>query len=626
MSDIYTNLSWLPKPPDDISLQLGKKTDLSGSDLRRLASYRLDSNQLTKLAKTLAMHQEKKADLSPLSSMTIGIVSNATTQMIAPCITGTALRYGLALDVIETEFNQVAQEVFSKESAFTGRKLDAVLVAIDYHGLPLTPTPGDAESANKTLTACMDYLKIVTRQLHQKTGAPIILQNIVPPLEHFFGSFEERLPGTTQWLIRKINHGLDDLASGEVSILDMAGLASAVGLEAWHDITLWNMAKVPFSQKFAPIYAEYICRILAAKRGKSRRCLILDLDNTMWGGIIGDDGMEGILIGNGDPTGEAHLAIQHMALALRNRGVVLAVCSKNEDNVARQPFREHPDMAVKEEHIAVFQANWSDKASNIKAIAQTLSLGLESMVLLDDNPAERIQVRRELPEVAVPELPEDPALFGRTLLAAGYFEAIGFSQEDQQRADFYQKNAQRAVLFEQSSDLEGYLKSLVMEIIFRPFDENGRSRIAQLVSKSNQFNLTTKRYSEIEIKSLEENPSVFTLQIRLTDTLGDNGMISVVICNKHRDYWEIDTWLMSCRVLGRCVEEAVLQEIILNAKKAGAKKLIGHYIPTARNMIVKDHYAKLGFTKTESHDDGSETWELDIAEVARPAIPMTVKR
>jgi FkbH-like protein len=303
--------------------------------------------------------------------------------------------------------------------------------------------------------------------------------------------------------------------------------------------------------------------------------------------------------------------LQKIALELRGRGVVLAVSSKNEDATARKPFREHPDMLLNEDHIAVFLANWSDKASNIRLIAATLSLGLDSMVFLDDNPAERLQVRRELPEVAVPELPTDPALYARTLVAAGYFEAIAFSDEDRQRATFYQDNARRAQVLNRSSDMNAYLHSLDMEMTLAPFNSAGRARITQLISKSNQFNLTTKRYDEIQVEQLERDPSVFTRQIRLKDALGDNGMVSVIVCMKAADVWEIDTWLMSCRVLGRRVEEAVLHDLVTHAGEAGATRLVGRYIPSGRNVIVKDHYMKLGFQQV-SEIDNIETWELDI--------------
>ena len=253
-----------------------------------------------------------------------------------------------------------------------------------------------------------------------------------------------------------------------------------------------------------------------------------------------------------------------------------------------------------------------------------LSLGLESMVFLDDNPAERMLVRKELPEVAIPELPKDPALFARTLIAAGYFEAITFSDEDRKRASFYQDNAKRAQILNQSSDMDTYLKSLDMEITLTPFDATGRARIAQLISKSNQFNLTTKRYSELDVKEIEDNNGYFARQIRLKDVLGDNGMISVIICKREPNAWEIDTWLMSCRVLGRRVEEAALSDMADHAKKSGAKKLVGVYSPTARNIIVKDHYKKLGFIKT-SGDSEVETWELDLNLYQSPELPMKFK-
>ncbi len=619
---LYEDLSWLPAPPEDFASQLAKVD--TGAQLRALANHALNSTQLNRLTKKLLALQSNSIDISPLVPFRLGVISNTTTKLITPALIGTALRSGIALAVVEAEYNQVAQEAYAEHSVFSGHMLDAVLVGIDYRGLPLIPTPGDRAAAEKNVADCISYIKTIADKIQSRASAPIILQNIAPSLESFSGSFEGRLPGTLAWLITRINLHLDELASPDLVILDIASLSANVGLENWHDATLWNMAKLPFAQNYVPIYSDYVCRIIAARRGKSRRCLILDLDNTLWGGVIGDDGIEGILIGNGDATGEAYLYVQQVALGLRERGVVLAVSSKNLDAVARQPFQEHPDMLLREEHIAVFNANWSDKASNIRAIAETLSLGLESMVFMDDNPAERLQVRTEIPEVAVPELPSDPALYGRTLLAAGYFESIAFSDEDSKRAAFYQHNAQRAAL-RNHSDLGGYLRSLNMEITFSAFNSTGRVRITQLISKSNQFNLTTKRYGELDVQQLENDKQIFTRQIRLTDTFGDNGMISVIVCRITREKWEIDTWLMSCRVLGRCVEEAVLQEIIRNAKQAGATQLIGTYIPTTRNALVKEHYKKLGFTKIAENERLEETWMLDITSLDRTTVPMIVK-
>jgi FkbH-like protein len=620
MINLHEDLAWLPRAPEDfgVNLRLAK----TGYDLRVLAGIALNENQLQKLANQLRRLQTAQADLNELTPLTIGILSNATTQTITPALIGTALRFGLLLDIVEAEFDQIAQEAFSADSAFASRPLHAILVSLDHRGLPFKPCPGDHQTAQQMVTDCVAYIKSIVGAVQAKSGARVILQNIVAPAGHdLLGSFEGRLPGTVSWIISRINIELDDLASNNCLILDVVGLAGTVGIENWHDPTLWNMAKMPFAQRYLPIYAEYVCRILAATQGKSRRCLILDLDNTLWGGVIGDDGVEGILIGNGDPTGEAHLELQQTILALRARGIVLAVSSKNDEAVARVPFQQHPDMLLKESDISVFQANWQDKASNIQAIAQALSLGLESMVFLDDNPAERLQVRQALPQVAVPELPTDPAFYAQTLVAAGYFEALGFFEEDKKRADFYQGNAKRAQVLSQTTDMNAYLDSLMMQITLAPFDAVGRARIVQLISKSNQFNLTTKRYSDHEVQALEVDNGVFTRQVRLKDTFGDNGMISVVICKMLAQVWEIDTWLMSCRVLGRRVEEAVLQEIITHALAAGAKKLRGVYLPTGRNTIVKQHYQKLGFTKVHESSD-AEQWELTIADYASKTLPM----
>ncbi len=401
----------------------------------------------------------------------------------------------------------------------------------------------------------------------------------------------------------------------------MARVAGWIGADRWHDAGHWHAEKLPFAPDLIPLFADVVARTIAAIRGTTRKCLVLDLDNTLWGGVIGDDGVDGIALGQGSAAGEAFLAIQQTALALRERGIILAVCSKNDDDVARGPFRHHPDMPLKEAHIASFVANWGDKATNLRAIASALNIGLDSLVFLDDNPVERAQVRRELPMVAVPELPADPALYPRALLAAGYFEAVAFAQEDRDRADQYRANAERAA-FAGTSDMVGYLASLDMVADFRPFDSVNRARIAQLINKSNQFNLTTRRYTEAQVAGLEADPTKLTLQVRLVDRFGDNGMISVIIVD--RATWEIDTWLMSCRVLGRRMEEAVLDQVAGAARRAGATALIGRYIPSVKNKMVADHYAKLGFAATGGEAGGETTWRLDLADYVTPDLPMRV--
>jgi FkbH-like protein len=519
------------------------------------------------------------------------------------------------------------QDALSPQSLINSAKPDAVLLAIDYRGLPLQSLLSNKHGAESAAAIALDYLDSVRNAIRTNCGAVCVLQTIAPPPERLFGSLDRVLTRTLYSAIGFFNHGIAERVAASTDVLlDVASLAEIIGLEHWHSPTEWNLAKIPFANAFLPLYSDHVARLLAALRGKSRRVLVLDLDNTVWGGVIGDDGLEGIQCSQGDPTGEAHLSVQRLALELRDRGIAIAVSSKNNDDTARLPFRNHPEMLLREEHIAVFQANWNDKATNIQAIAKELSLGIDSIVFLDDNPVERNLVRRLLPEVAVPELPTDASLYARTLAAAGYFEAIAFSDEDTKRADFYQDNAKRVELQKQSNNIDDYLKSLNMEITFQPFDATGRARITQLINKSNQFNLTTRRYTEAEVASMEGDPNCFTLQVRLADAFGDNGMISVVICRTNPSKtWEIDTWLMSCRVLGRRVEQMVLKEITIHAREYGIEKLVGIYRPTDRNRLVENHYSNLGFHLVQQSADGTSIWELDVSTTQIGDAPMLVR-
>ena len=627
---MYANLSWLPKAPEKFSAEcraaLANDEGL-GRRLRNLASYSLNVNQLVRLAHITATARRDGRSLEPLTPFRLGVLSNSSLDFIVPALEATALRHGIALECIKAEYGQVMQEALSPDSVINRARPDAVLIAVDVRYLPLQTTPGSRDAASRTVEESLHHLEEIRGNIRRNSGAILILQTLAPLPESLFGSLDRALPGAPRQLIDAVNRGLAESVFGtEDALIDVAALAETVGLGEWHSPVQWNLAKLPFADEFVPLYADHVARVIAALRGKSRRCLILDLDNTLWGGVIGDVGLEGIQIAQGDATGEAHLAVQRLALALRERGIVLAVSSKNDDDVARQPFREHPEMLLHEDHIAVFQANWRDKATNIKAIAEELSLGLDSMVLLDDNPAERGLVRQILPEVAVPELPEDPALYGRVLSAAGYFESVTFSTEDLKRAEYYQDNARRVALQEQAGDVDAYLNSLGMEITFQPFDKTGRSRIAQLINKSNQYNLTTRRYTEAEISEAEADPKCFTLQVRLSDMFGDNGMISVVICRQTGSAtWEIDTWLMSCRVLGRRVQEAVLQEVLRHAALNGIERLVGIYRPTERNKMVEEHYSQLGFEQISAGPGGSTKWGLEVRNTSARSVPMRVR-
>ncbi len=615
MNSLYSELQWMPPPPKDFSDRLkalGNSPGPLGLELQALAQHALNLNQLTKLAKAIARANADGRSLDPLVAFRLGVLSNSTIDLVVPALVASAARRGIALEVIQSSYDQVAQEALTPDSKVNSSKPDAVLFAIDFRALPLKLSPGNSEASAAIVEQVIGYLRALRDGIKANSNAVCIFQNFAPPVETLFGSLDRALPGSIRSLIDGINRELAALLlrSNDV-LLDVAGIAETVGLANWHDMRLWNLAKLSFSDEFIPLYADHVTRIVAALRGKSGKVLVLDLDDTIWGGNIGDDGMEGIKIAQGDAIGEAHLAVQRIAFDLRQRGIVLAVASKNSDEVARAPFEQHPEMLLKLEHIAVFQANWNDKATNIQAIAEELSLGLDSIVFLDDNPAERGLVRKLLPQVAVPELPEDPSAYARTLAAGGYFEAVSIAAEDLNRASFYQENAKRAILQRQAGGVDAYLASLAMTITFQPFDRGGRVRVAQLINKSNQYNLTTRRYTEPEIFELERDPRVFTLQVRLADIFGDNGMISVVICRPvGNETWEIDTWLMSCRVLGRRVEREVLREILEHARAAGIRKLIGSYRPTERNQLAADHYGKLGFNKVREEESGITEWDL----------------
>jgi len=628
--EVYRDLSWLPKPPSDFTARckelVAQSGDL-GTAIRALATYALNEHQLARLGRLIEAVRAGKRSMAPLMPFRLGLLGNGTLDLIVPVLTATAARHGIALECVGGDYDQFLQDALLPSSKVNQARPDVVLLALDHRGLALHAMPGDQAAAGQSVGFAFDLLDSIRGAIRRNSGAPCILQTLAPPPEGLFGSLDRALPGTTRSLIDDLNRRIAQAAlQSDDLLLDVAGIAETVGLAEWHSPALWNMAKLPFADAYVPLYADCVMRIVGAMRGKSRRCLVLDLDNTVWGGVIGNDGLEGIKVAQGDATGEAHLSVQQLALALRQRGVVLAVSSKNTDSIARKPFQEHPDMLLREEHIAVFQANWDDKATNIRAIAAELALGLGSLVFLDDNPVERGLIRRELPEVAVPEVDSDPAGYARTLAAAGYFEAIQFSDEDRSRAEMYQSNARRLSLQKQTGDIGAYLRSLDMRIMFSPFDRTARVRVAQLINKSNQFNLTTRRYTEAEVAEVEADPGAFGFHARLIDNFGDNGIICVVICRTATAVtWTIDTWLMSCRVLGRGVEQMVLREILLCGRARGIKTLIGTYRPTGRNAMVHDHYGKLGFTAVSEDADGATWWELSMdAEVE--SVPMTVER
>lgn len=619
-------LNWLQPAPTDFRDRvraLAASDAVEGGDIAALAAHALDLNKLTQLDRTLAKLSSGKLNHGALTPVRLAVLAEATTDYIAPAIRATAPRHGLLVDLYVPEFGQATQDVLGRSGALTEFAADMALIAQNHVSLGLATVHMDAEVAHRAVSDALSRMRALIDGLQAMGVGTVIVQTVPVPPDPWCGHFDRRAPGSVAAQIDAFNTGLAALV-GECSavMLDIAALADQVGRTSWFDHAYWHRAKLPFALDYVPLYADHVVRLVAALRGKARKCLVLDLDNTCWGGVIGDDGLEGIRIGQGTAEGEAFLAIQNYALQLKARGIVLAVCSKNEEDTARLPFRKHPDMALREDDIAVFIANWQDKATNIRHIARLLNIGTDALAFLDDNPAERARVRQMLPEVAVPELPDDPAYYPAALAQAGYFETTGLSSDDAKRAEQYNANAKRSMELETIGDYGDYLRSLGMACDLSAFDAVGRTRITQLVNKSNQFNLTTRRYTEAEIRGFENDPDMFTLQVRLADKFGDNGMISVVIFRKGAEEWACDTWLMSCRVIGRRVEEAVLAVVAEAARQAGATRLVGEYIPSPKNAMVVDHFAKLGFEKQSETADGTTSWHLDLAAYEPPELPM----
>lgn len=627
MSDSVLNLPWLPPLPEGYRSQcraLDAGTANLGATIQRLAGYAATGPAAAALSKAIRRCREAGGSMRPLEPLHLAVLASSTIDLVVDSLPAAAARHGVDLSLTVGDYDQVMQLSLNADSPVARAGVDAALLVIDHRWLGLDHIVTQDGAAQ--VQAVLDRLHMIITGLRQNAGCPVILPTIPVPALPLFGSFDLGVEGTPRAMVQALNSRLPALARETGAyLLDVAGLAERVGTDLWFDATSWYSFKLPFSGACIDLYADLLGRLLGAIRGKARKCLVLDLDNTCWGGVIGDDGLEGIVIGQGNALGEAFLAVQHYALQLRDRGVMLAVCSKNNDETARLPFREHPDMLLREEHISVFQANWTDKASNLEAIARALNIGIDALVLLDDNPAERAQVRAALPSVGVPELPSDPGAYPRLLSAAGYFEAVGFSTEDALRAASYAADAKRAEVMAQSRDLGDYLSSLDMEIHAQPFDTTGRQRVTQLINKSNQFNLTTRRYSEADIAKLENDPTVYTQQVRLTDRWGDLGMIGVIIARPDdldgTPVWLLDTWLMSCRVLGRRVEEAMLAEVAEAARQAGIDHLLGLYLPTAKNNMVRDHYGKLGFTLISEEKDGRRRYRLDLNSYTLPTLP-----
>lgn len=613
------SMPWLPEIPDDEKNFLKKRVSLE--KLKKISNYNLNSVQLSSIAKKLKDFSSDDFKENNIQGYKLGILSNATYDLINDVLIGTAIRYGIQLKLCVPGFDQITQQSLSPSSEINSTKLDAVLIAEDYRGLSLKDCIKDSEFTKVQVDKALKLLKDRIASLKKNKPKTIIVQTVAQPPYDVIGNANLTIKGTQSDLINCYNAGLIELSrQREVVLFDASSLANKIGLNNWYDHRMWYHAKLPFSLEAIPLYSDLLVRILANIKGKSRKCLILDLDNTLWGGEIGDDGIGGIRLGNGCAEGEAFAAIQKMALSLSERGIILAVCSKNTEKIAKEPFKKHNEMILKLKDIAAFKANWRDKATNIKDIALELNLGLDAMVFLDDNPAERALVRQQLPMVAVPEVGNDPALYPDIVLSGGYFETLSLTEDDFVRTSSYQIEKERQNMADIVRDVDSYLRSLKMEISFEPINEMNLVRSTQLINKTNQFNLTTQRYSEDQVRYFQIDENTITLTARLKDKFGEYGLISVLICNKTSpDELYIDTWLMSCRVLKRRVEESVLDYLTKEAMRRGFKTLVGKYIETSKNRIVMNHYKDLGF----EYNDQRDQWILKIGSYTPSSAPIS---
>lgn len=552
-----------------------------------------------------------KKDVHNMPSIKVALVGDSATQMLATAIKGSAIIKGYNIEMLETDYNQVERQFMDKSSDLHLYEADFIVVFQSTHKLLSEYNKLSAEAQSSLSDNRLDFV----RAMSTSTNTKIIYLNYPEIDDTVFGSYSNKTRNSFTYQVRSLNYELMNLSQeyANLYICDIAAVQNKIGRDKMFHTSIYASTDMVISIDALPYVANRVTDIIMAIKGSFKKCLILDLDNTLWGGVIGDDGIERIHIGHGLGIGKVYKEIQEWALKLKKRGIILAICSKNNEDVAKEPFINHPEMILRLDDIAVFVANWENKADNIRKIQSILNIGFDSMVFLDDNPFERNLVRENLPDVTVPELPDDAAQYLEYLYSLNLFETASYSNADSDRTLQYQVEAKRAVAQFSFTNEGDFLKSLDMTSEVRGFNSFNTPRVSQLSQRSNQFNLRTIRYTESDIEQLALNDSYHNLSFTLIDKYGDNGLICVIILNKQdSDTLYIDTWLMSCRVLRRGMEHFTLNEIIKYAQQNGFTKIIGEYIPTAKNQLVQNHYSDLGFENIS--DNGQHMYKLNVDE------------
>lgn len=543
----------------------------------------------------------KKSDMTGLPVVRLSVLGDCATQHLCRAIRGAGYEEGLAVEIWEADYNQIELQLVDEASPLYESRPDLVLLMLCHQklyeafcGTPQEERPQFAERMLERLTGWWELLAA-------RCEARILQSNFMLVDDAVFGNYANKTAYSYVYQVRKLNYLLmqavaESAAGKRVSVVDMELIQQCYGEEAVQDGRTYFVGKLPVAVKYLPAVAEQVIQIIKALRGSVKKCVVTDLDNTLWGGVIGDDGVENIQIGELG-QGQAFSALQTWLKELKGRGVLLAVCSKNEEEAAKLPFEKHPEMILKLDDFAMFVANWEDKAGNIRRIQETLNIGMDSMVFLDDNPFERELVRSLIPEICVPELPEDPSAYLPYLRRCGLFETASFSEEDARRTGQYREEALRATEQRRFENYEEYLRSLHMEAHVSPFDAFHTPRIAQLSQRSNQFNLRTIRYTEADVERLSQDADYETLFFCLKDAFGDYGLISVVVLKKQPEgVLFVEEWFMSCRVLKRGMEEFIADTIVEKAREIGCERVVGEYLPTPKNQMVERLYERLGFT------------------------------
>ena len=573
--------------------------------------YPFDSDYILKKKKSLK--KELLNQNTNFLEKKIAILGGSTTNDIKLILELFLLNYDIKPSFYESEYNQYFQEAMFENKELDEFEPDIIFIHTSNRNITNYPTILNTSEEIDNLLY-QEYQKFVGiwENLSKKYNCPIIQNNFEYPFYRLLGNKDATdIHGKTNFITR-LNLEFSKYADSHNNffINDINYQSSLYGLEKWSDQFYWHMYKYALAVPAIPLLAFNVANIIKSIYGKNKKGLVLDLDNTLWGGIVGDDGVDNIKIGKDTSEGQVYYEFQNYIKELKQMGIILNINSKNDYENAISGL-EHPDGVLKKDDFVVIKANWLPKSKNMLEIANELNLGVDSLVFVDDNPAERAIINQHIPSVKTPEM-KSPETYINTIDRAGFFEVTNLSKDDLKKTQMYRDNMERNRIMASFTNYDDYLKSLEMHAKIESFIPLYMARIAQLTNKSNQFNLTTKRYTQAEIEEVSNDDNYLTLYGKLEDIFGDNGVISVVIGHINKTILDIDLWIMSCRVLKRDVEKAMLDVLVKRALEKGIKEIHGYYYPTAKNGMVKDFYELQGFTKIKEDDKGNTEWILKI--------------